>query len=71
MCNPWNHRDPLGFVLLAFFLSSFTIAGGMRPSRKRMPTKLCVMVETRSDQPGVPAFENLSMAKAISFFVAQ
>ena len=27
----------------------------MRPSRKRMPTKLCVMVEARSDQPGVPA----------------
>ena len=22
----------------------------MRPSRKRMPTKLCVMVEARSDQ---------------------
>ena len=43
----------------------------MRPSRKRMPTKLCVMVEAGSDQPGVPAFENLSMAKAVSVFVAQ
>ena len=43
----------------------------MRPSRKRMPTKLCVMVKARSDQPGVPAFENLSMAKAVSFFVVQ
>ena len=26
----------------------------MRLSRKRMPTKLCVIVEARSDQPGVP-----------------
>ena len=43
----------------------------MRPSRKRMPTKLCVMVEARSDQPGVPAIENLSTAKAVSFFVVQ
>ena len=29
----------------------------MRPSRTRAPTKLCVMVEARSDQPGVPADE--------------
>ena len=36
----------------------FLIAGGTRPSRKRMPTKLCVMVEARSDQPGVPACSN-------------
>ena len=42
----------------------------MRPSRKRMPTKLCVMVEARSDQPGVPAFENLSMAKAVQYVVS-
>ena len=36
----------------------------MRLSRERMPTKPCVIVEARSDQPGVPAFENLSLAKA-------
>ena len=30
-------------------------AGGMRPSCKRMPTKLCMMVEARADHPGVPA----------------
>ena len=41
----------------------------MRPLRKRTPTKLCVMVEARSDQPGVPALENLRMAKAVSVFV--
>ena len=27
----------------------------MRPLRKRMPMKLCVMVDTRPDQSGVPA----------------
>ena len=42
----------------------------MRPSRKNMPTKLCVMVEARSDQPGVPAFQNLSMAKAVQYVVS-
>ena len=30
-------------------------AGGTRPSCKRMPTKLCMMVEARADHPGVPA----------------
>ena len=30
-------------------------ARGMRPSCKRMPTKLCMMVEARADHPGVPA----------------
>ena len=30
-------------------------AGGMRPSCKRMPTKLCMMVEAGADHPGVPA----------------
>ena len=42
----------------------------MRTSRKRMPTKLCVMVEGRSDQPGVPAFENVSIAKAVQYVVS-
>ena len=42
----------------------------MRTSRKRMPTKLCVMVEGRSDQPGVIAFENLSIAKAVQYVVS-
>ena len=27
----------------------------MRPLRKRMPMKLCVMVDTRPDPSGVPA----------------
>ena len=27
----------------------------MRPSCKRMPTKLCMMVEAGADHPGVPA----------------
>jgi len=30
-------------------------AGGMRPSCKPMPTKLCMMVEAGADHPGVPA----------------
>ena len=30
-------------------------AGGTRPSCKRMPTKLCMMVEAGADHPGVPA----------------
>ena len=42
-----------------FFLTSRSSAGGMRLSRKRMPTKLCVIVEARSDQPGVPALFEL------------
>ena len=33
----------------------FSTAGGMRPSHKRMPTKLCVMVEAKTDHLGVPA----------------
>ena len=38
----------------------------MRLSRKRMPTKLCVIVEARSDQPGVPAFfELLNLCKGL------
>ena len=43
--------------IVGLFLTCL-IAGGMRPSRKRMPTKLCMMVEARSDQPGVPACLN-------------
>ena len=31
------------------------LAGGMRPSCKRMPTKLCMMMEAGADHPGVPA----------------
>ena len=38
----------------------------MRLSRKRMPTKLCVIVEARSDQPGVPAFGTVDKAKAVT-----
>ena len=34
----------------------------MQPSRKRMPTKLCVMVEAGFDQPGVPALETVARA---------
>ena len=32
----------------------------MRPLRKRMPMKLCVMVDTRPDQSGVPAVIGMS-----------
>ena len=42
VCNLWSHKVP--------------VAGGMRLSRKRIPTKLCAIVEARSDQPGVPTF---------------
>ena len=31
-------------------------AGGQRPSSKRWPTKLCLMVDARIDHPCVPAF---------------
>ena len=34
-------------------------------------SRLPCIWEARSDQPGVPAVENLSMAKAVSFFVVQ
>ena len=37
----------------------FSTAGGTRPSRKRMPTKLCVTVEAQSDQLYVPAISKL------------
>ena len=39
-----------------------TLAGGTRLSPKRMPTKLRVIVEARSDQPGVPADETFVRA---------
>ena len=64
VCNLWSHKVPVG--LFDWLISS----RGMRPSRKRMPTKLCVMVEARSDQPGVPAFENLSIAKTVQYVVS-
>jgi len=32
----------------------------MRPSCKRMPTKLCMMVEAGADHPGVPAISFVS-----------
>ena len=66
--SPPEHCDPnprcvcvtLGIIGILSDCSRFCelLAGGMRPSRKRMPTKLCVMVEARSDQPGVPACLN-------------
>ena len=34
----------------------------MRPLRKRMPMKLCVMVDTRPDQSGVPAVIGMGTA---------
>ena len=34
----------------------------MRPLRKRMPMKLCVMVDTRPDQSGVPAVISMGTA---------
>ena len=33
----------------------FCFCRSMGPSCKRMPTKLCMMVEARADHPGVPA----------------
>ena len=62
VCSLWSHKVPFGLFPFS--------AGGMRPARKHTPTKLCVMVEARSDQPGVPAFENLSMAKAVQYVVS-
>ena len=62
VCDLWSHKVPVGLFPFS--------AGGMRLSRRRMPTKLCVIVEARSDQPGVPAFENLSVAKAVQHVVS-
>ena len=42
-------------------LSCFFKAGGMRLSRKRMPTKLCVTVEAQSDQLCVPAISTMTL----------
>ena len=45
-------------------------AGGMRPSHKRMPTKLCVMVEAGTDHPGVPAnFNPVELLTMLLHFV--
>ena len=52
-------------VRLDCILDSGFILSGLRL------TKLPCIWEARSDQPGVPAIENLSMAKAVSFFVVQ
>ena len=38
----------------------------MRPSRKRMPTKLCVMVEARSGQPCPSCYSNSSCKVLVS-----
>ena len=46
-------------------------AGGCSRCKGLRLTKLPCIWEARSDQPGVPAFENLSTAKAVSFFVVQ
>ena len=46
-------------------------AGGRSRCKGLRLTKLPCIWEARSDQPGVPAFENLSTAKAVSFFVVQ
>ena len=49
--NRYNKRLAVQFYIL-------TSAGGMQPSRKRMPTKLCVMVEAETAHLGVPAIFN-------------
>ena len=51
--------------------SHSTQAGGRSRCKGLRLTKLPCIWEARSDQPGVPAFENLSTAKAVSFFVVQ
>ena len=60
----WNIWTDVKLLPSVFVIHSFYshLAGGMRPSCKRMPTKLCMMVEAESDQLCVPAF-------SISIFV--
>ena len=61
MCNPWSHRDPVGLLLCGCNRN----AGGSRESTvvlysvKQIGTPICV-----------PAFENLSMAKAGQYVVS-
>ena len=67
VCAPCSHRDPYGWYFWFFFCS----AGGRSRCKGLRLTKLPCFWEARSDQPGVPAVENLSIAKAVSFFVVQ
>ena len=46
------------------------LAGGRSRCKGLRLTKLPCIWEARSDQPGVPAFENLSAAKAVYFVVS-
>ena len=66
-CLPFRRRVCVLLVITGIPLNCFFfLAEGMRLSRKRMPTKLCVIVEARSDQPGVPAFfELLNLCKGL------
>ena len=62
----------ISFSRLSIFTVFQQVAGGMRPSHKRMPTKLCVMVEAGTDHPGVPANFNPVelLSKLLQFLVS-
>ena len=59
--HPWSHRDPVGLCFCS---------RGRSKCKGLCPTKLPCIWEARSDQPGVPAFENRSMAKAVQYVVS-
>ena len=54
MCNPWNHRDPFGFVRFVFLLLVFATVGGSWTHgwHEPMKTHPC-RCDTRPDQSGV------------------
>ena len=57
-------------IHLDCFEGCYTCRGRSRCSKGVRLTKLPCIWEARSDQPGVPAFENLSMAKAVQYVVS-
>ena len=65
VCNLWSHKVPVALLGLIASISR----GRSRCKGLRL-TKLPCIWEARSDQPGVPAFENLSMAKAVPYVVS-
>ena len=56
--KPMVSVGAFGLLLSWLALIGFQ-SGGMRPLRKRMPTKLTIMVDTGLDHSGIPALAEL------------
>ena len=70
-CLPSGRRVCVTLGIIGILSDCFELLAGGRSRCKGLRlTKLPCIWEARSDQPGVPAFENLSTAKAVYFVVS-